>query len=76
MYCKIGLKCIKFNNFIYRFVNLAFNFKGDIIISIGNYENNSFKYLQYLEDHFILIKKYILSMPWNLEEQLKIYKRK
>ena len=54
--------------------NLLYNFKGNIVISIGNYENISFQYLDFLEANFVLIKKYILHMPWDHTEQIKIYK--
>tara|TARA_B100001964_G_C14007157_1_gene497664 strand:+ start:75 stop:683 length:609 start_codon:yes stop_codon:yes gene_type:complete len=56
--------------------NLLYNFRGDMVISIGNYENISFQYLGLLESNFVLMKRYILNMPWNHTEQIKIYKRK
>ena len=55
--------------------NLLYNFRGDMVISIGNYENISFQYLDLLESNFVLMKRYILNMPWNYIEQIKIYKR-
>ena len=54
---------------------LLTNFKGNIVISFGNYEHNSFKYLDYLGKYFELIKEYILYMPWDHTEQIKICKR-
>ena len=56
--------------------NLLYHFRGNLLISIGNYENISFQYLDLLESNFVLVKKYILHMPWDHIEQIKIYKRK
>ena len=56
--------------------NLLYHFRGNLLISIVNYENISFQYLDLLESNFVLVKKYILHMPWDHIEQIKIYKRK
>ena len=57
--------------------NLLKNFKGDIILSIGNYEEgNSKNYLKNLNEKYDLIKHFVLIMPWNLQENIKIFKRK
>lgn len=55
---------------------LTKNFKGNIIISVGNYENISLKYLKELHSKFKRIKFYEFNMPWYHKERLKIYIRK
>ena len=55
---------------------LVKNFRGNIIISVGNYENISFKYLKELHKNFTKIKNYDFIMPWNHEERLKIFVRR
>ena len=55
---------------------LVRNFKGNIIISVGNYENISFKYLKELHQNFTKIKEYDFIMPWNHHERLKIFVRR
>ena len=48
--------------------NLLKNFKGNIILSIGNYEEgNSKNYLITLEQKYDLVNHFILNMPWNLK---------
>ena len=57
--------------------NLLKNFKGDIILSFGNYdESNSKNYLNELNKNYILIEHYVLNMPWDSKEHIKIFKRK
>ena len=57
--------------------NLLKNFRGNIILSIGNYEEgNSKNYLITLEEKYDLVNHFILNMPWNLKEHIKIFKRK
>lgn len=52
-------------------------FKGLLIVSIGNYENhNSKQYLNELNNNFDLIYHYEFIMPWNLIENIRIFKRK
>ena len=53
-------------------IKLLENFKGKIVISIGNYEEKSQNYLNYLYKHFKIIETYILSMPWGLTEKIEI----
>ena len=53
-------------------IKLLENFKGKIVISIGNYEEKSPNYLNYLYKHFKIIETYILSMPWGLTEKIEI----
>ena len=55
---------------------LTKNFRGNIIISIGNYENISLKYLKELHKNFKKIKSWDFKMPWFHEERVKIYIRK
>ena len=56
--------------------NLLNNFKGEIVISIGNYrEINCKKYLDTLNTNYRLIKEYYCLMPWNYTEEIKIYKK-
>ena len=56
--------------------NLLKSFKGQIVISVGNYrENNSKKYLDELSNNYILIKEYYCQMPWKYEEEIKIYRK-
>ena len=55
---------------------LTKNYKGNIIISVGNYENISLKYLKELHSNFKRIKFYEFNMPWYHQERLKIYIRK
>ena len=52
-------------------------FDWNLVISIGNYDiSNSKKYLKELNENFNLIVHYHLMMPWNLIENVKIYKKK
>ena len=52
------------------------NFKGDFVLSIGNYkEGNSKKYLNELNKNYSLIRHFVLNMPWNLQENIKIFRR-
>ena len=60
--------------------NLTFsllkNFKGKIILSIGNYEDgDSKKYLEELKNNFELLHHFQLKMPWDLIENIKIFRR-
>ena len=57
--------------------NLLKNFKGNIILSVGNHEEgNSKNYLITLEEKYDLVNHFILNMPWNLKEHIKIFKKK
>lgn len=56
-------------------LELAMKYKGNIIISIGNYELRSKKYLNYLRNNYKLIKRYILYFPWKSSEKIEIYKK-
>ena len=57
--------------------SLLKNFKGILVLSIGNYEkHNSQKYLNELKENYDLIFHYKLIMPWNLTENIRIFKKK
>ena len=57
--------------------SLLKNFKGILVLSIGNYEkHNSQKYLIELNKNYDLINHYNLNMPWNLNENIRIFKKK
>ena len=52
-------------------------YKGNIILSLGNYTQNLSKnYIKDLNETYKLIKAYNMKMPWGLEEKIEIYKRK
>jgi hypothetical protein len=56
--------------------NLLTNFKGKVIISIGNYrEINCQKYIDELKINYKLVKEYYCNMPWGFTEEIKIYIR-
>ena len=57
-------------------IDLVNKYLGNLIISIGNYENLSPKYLEFLNTDFNLDKSIILEMPWNLTEKIEVYSRK
>ena len=54
--------------------NLLINYKGNMIISVGNYrEIDCKKYLDELNNKYKLISEYYITMPWNSIEEIKIY---
>lgn len=53
---------------------LLSKFKGNIIISIGNYVINT-DYIDDLKRHYKLKKQIILKMPWGLNERIEIYSK-
>lgn len=56
--------------------SLIRNFKGDFVLSIGNYkEENSKQYLGELNKNYSLISHFVLNMPWGLQENIKIFRR-
>tara|TARA_Y100000589_G_C27161493_1_gene632954 strand:- start:165 stop:800 length:636 start_codon:yes stop_codon:yes gene_type:complete len=59
-------------------IKLLEKFKGNIILSIGNYyeHNNNCNYLKKLNKEYISIFKAKLNMPWGLYETIEIYLRK
>ena len=55
------------------------SYEGNIIISIGNYDNLTHdcpNYLSELNINYDLQKRIILKMPWGLEEKIEIYLKK
>ena len=50
-------------------------YQGNLVISLGNYDKLSPKYISKLRKSFRLIKKIILKMPWDLTENLEVYLR-
>ena len=55
------------------------SYEGNIIISIGNYDNLTHScpnYLSGLNRDYDLQKRIILKMPWGLEEKIEIYLKK
>ena len=56
--------------------NLLKSFKGNLVISVGNYRPiNSKKYLDELNTEYQLVKSIGCIMPWELLEEIRIYKK-
>ena len=56
--------------------NLLKSFKGNLVISVGNYRPiNSKKYLDELNTEYHLVKSIDCIMPWELLEEIRIYKK-
>ena len=51
-------------------------YKGNLIISLGNYDKLSQNYLKLLNDKFKKIFQNILKMPWGLNENVELYIKK
>jgi hypothetical protein len=51
-------------------------YQGNMVISLGNYDDLSPNYKKKLNQDFNLIQKIILTMPWNLTENIEIYVKK
>lgn len=57
--------------------NLLINYKGNMVISVGNYrETDCKKYLDELNDKYNLVSDYNIIMPWFSFEEIKVYVRK
>jgi hypothetical protein len=56
-------------------LELVKKYKGNLVISVGNYELRSKKYLEYLHSNYKLIKRIVLYLPWKLIEKIEIYKK-
>ena len=55
--------------------NLLKSFKGNLVVSIGNYMSIDCKmYIDELNNKYKLVKSYECIMPWNLNEEIKIFK--
>jgi hypothetical protein len=48
-------------------------YRGNMVISIGNYDGLSPNYIKQLNKKFKLIDTIILYMPWDLNEKIEIY---
>ena len=54
--------------------NLLTNFKGNMVISVGNYrEIDCKKYMDELSKNYKLIAEYHCKMPWDDVEEIKIF---
>ena len=54
--------------------NLLTSFKGDMVISVGNYrEVDCKKYIDELNKNYKLVAEYYCKMPWNDTEEIKIF---
>lgn len=51
-------------------------YTGKMVIGIGNYDkSNAKQYLEELSQHYTLVQHYVLQMPWNSSEHIRIYKK-
>ena len=57
-------------------IDLLNLYKGNMIISIGNYDKLSPNYISEINRSFDMIQRIILNMPWDLTEKIEIYIRK
>ena len=54
--------------------NLLINFKGNMVISVGNYrEVDCKKYIDELNKNYKLVAEYYCKMPWDDIEEIKIF---
>jgi hypothetical protein len=57
--------------------NLLINYKGNMVISVGNYrETDCKKYLDELNATYRLVSEYYVIMPWLNIEEIKVYVKK
>lgn len=57
-------------------INLLKNFKGNLVLSVGNYEDgDSKRYLEELKNSYELLHHFQLKMPWDLIENIKIFRK-
>ena len=54
-------------------MKLLNKFYGDVVITIGNYKETSPRFYEYLNHYYECKKRFILEMPWNLNENIEIY---
>jgi hypothetical protein len=57
-------------------IDLLNLYKGNMIISIGNYDKLSPNYISELKKQFNMSYRFILNMPWGLTEKIEIYIKK
>lgn len=70
------LSWIDYTNFELPY-NLLKSYKGNLVISIGNYRpGHCKKYLDELKNSYSLVSSYDCVMPWNLTEEIRVFKRK
>ena len=50
-------------------------YKGNLVISLGNYDRLSPNYIRKLNESFKMIKRVVLKMPWGLTEKIEVYFR-
>ena len=48
-------------------------YKGNMVISIGNYDKLSPNYISEINKKYQMIERIILNMPWGLTEKIEIY---
>ena len=57
-------------------ISLLKNFKGNLVLSVGNYEDgDSKRYLEELKNSYELLHHFQLKMPWDLIENIKIFRK-
>ena len=56
-------------------MKLLDRYYGHMVISLGNYEHLSPKYLKKINENYKLVERIILKMPWELDENVEIYTR-
>ena len=54
-------------------LQLLSKYQGPLVISVGNYEERSPRYLKKLRKEYDLIWDTVLDMPWSLEEKVEVY---
>ena len=57
-------------------MELVRTFHGQVIICVGNYEQDSPDFLRLLHAHFFVLKRYILQVPWQRQEQVHVFVRR
>lgn len=57
-------------------ISLLKIFKGNLVLSVGNYEDgDSKRYLEELKNSYELLHHFQLKMPWDLIENIKIFRK-
>lgn len=57
-------------------MDLVHKFQGRIVISVGNYDEASPDYVALLHRRFLLLRAFVLHMPWNRTERVNVYIKK
>ena len=50
-------------------------YKGKMVISVGNYDRLSPRYIEILNKGYSMAHRFVLNMPWGLSEKIEIYTR-